>query len=111
MKEIKAYLRVFMVGDVIDALRREGYPRVTVLDVSAVAEPLWRSEREVDPALGLHTRMAKVELVCAEERVEKALRIIREAALTGNRGDGLITVSTVDHCLQIRTGRTGPDAL
>lgn len=111
MKEVKAYVRVFMIGNVIQALRHEGYHRVTVIDVSAVTDPLWKEERQLDPDLGLHTRMAKLELICKDDQVETVLSVVRAAAHTGNRGDGVIFVSTVEECMQIRTGNKGVEAL
>lgn len=111
MKEIKAYLRVFMVGNVIQALKHEGYSRVTVLDVSAVAEPHWMEERQLDPSLGLHTRMAKLELICQDDEAETVLRVIRAAAQTGNSGDGIVCVSTLEDCMSIRTGARGSASL
>jgi len=111
MKEIKAYLRVYMLGNVVDALKHEGYPRITVLDVSAVADPFFQQERELDAALGLHTRMAKVELICADDQADAVMRVIRAAAHTGNPGDGIVSVSTVEDCMRIRTGERGVDAL
>ncbi len=111
MKEVKAYLRVFVLGDVIRALKLKGYHRMTVLDVSAVADPMWKEERELDPDLGLHTRMVKLELVCANDQLDDVIGEICTTARTGNRGDGLICVSTVEECVQIRTGKKGPEAL
>lgn len=111
MKELKAYLRVFMVGNVVRALKHEGYHRVTVLDVSALTDPIFGAERELDGTLGLHTRMAKLELICADDMVETIMSVIRAAAHTGNPGDGIVSVSNVEDCMQIRTGTRGVDAL
>ncbi len=111
MKEVKAYVRVFMVSNVLKALRHEGYSRVTLLDVSAVSDPIWAEERQLDPAIGLHTRMVKLELVCSESQVETVLAVLRAAAHTGNPGDGLVSVSDLSDCMRIRTGERGKDAL
>jgi nitrogen regulatory protein P-II 1 len=111
MREIKAYLRVFMVGNVVRALKHEGFHRVTVLDVSAVSDPIWGEERELNATLGLHTRMAKLELICRDEDVDTVLRVIRASAHTGNPGDGIVCVSEVRDCMCIRTGERGISAL
>ncbi len=95
----------------VRALKHEGYRRTTILDVSAISEPLWREERGLSPELGQHSRMAKLEILCKDDEADTVIRIIRGAAHTGNPGDGVISVSTVDDCVSIRTGESGEAAI
>jgi nitrogen regulatory protein P-II 1 len=53
----------------------------------------------------------KLEIVLADELVEKAVDAIRKAAQTGRIGDGKIFVSSVEEAIRIRTGETGADAI
>ena len=53
----------------------------------------------------------KIELVVADDELEKAIEAILEAATTGEVGDGKIFVSTVEQAIRIRTRETGEAAL
>jgi nitrogen regulatory protein P-II 1 len=53
----------------------------------------------------------KIEIVLADELVDKAVEAIQNAARTGRIGDGKIFISTVEQAIRIRTGESGPDAL
>jgi len=53
----------------------------------------------------------KVELVLADDMVERAIEAIIQVARTGKIGDGKIFVSTVDECIRIRTGERDEQAV
>jgi nitrogen regulatory protein P-II 1 len=53
----------------------------------------------------------KVEVVLADEMVDKAVETIQTAAKTGRIGDGKIFISTIEEAIRIRTGETGGDAI
>ncbi|MCX7899545.1 MAG: P-II family nitrogen regulator, partial [Methylocystis sp.] len=53
----------------------------------------------------------KVEIVLADDAVERAVEAIRSAAQTGRIGDGKIFVSNIEGAIRIRTGETGADAI
>ena len=53
----------------------------------------------------------KIEIVLADDAVERAVEAIRKAAQTGRIGDGKIFVSNVEGAIRIRTGETGADAI
>jgi nitrogen regulatory protein P-II 1 len=53
----------------------------------------------------------KVEVVVADELVEKAIDVIVKAARTGKIGDGKIFVLPVEQVVRIRTGEVGNDAI
>ncbi|MEQ1613447.1 MAG: P-II family nitrogen regulator, partial [Hyphomicrobiaceae bacterium] len=53
----------------------------------------------------------KIEIVLADEMLEKAIEAIQKAAKTGRIGDGKIFVSNVEEAIRIRTGETGSDAI
>ena len=55
--------------------------------------------------------MKKIEVVCSERVVERAVEAIVTAARTGRIGDGKIFVSSVDEVVRIRTGERGEDAV
>ncbi len=53
----------------------------------------------------------KIEVVVADDHVERAIEAIVKAARTGKIGDGKIFVTTVEQVVRIRTGETGEAAV
>ena len=53
----------------------------------------------------------KIEIVIADEFVDRAVEAIQTAARTGRIGDGKIFISTIEQAIRIRTGESGSDAL
>jgi nitrogen regulatory protein P-II 1 len=53
----------------------------------------------------------KIEIVIADELVDKAVEAIQTAARTGRIGDGKIFISNIEQAIRIRTGESGTDAL
>ena len=112
MKEIKAFIRTRKVDDVIRALRQAGAPGITVARVHGVGygyEPylftLAPSEMRKTP------EVAKLEVVCEDHCAEAAVEVIVNAARTGDPGDGIVFVTSVERAVKIRTGARGPEAL
>mgnify|MGYP003345389189 CR=1 FL=1 len=53
----------------------------------------------------------KIELVCEDGLVERAVETIIAAAHTGRIGDGKIFIMPVEEVIRIRTGERGEDAI
>jgi nitrogen regulatory protein P-II 1 len=53
----------------------------------------------------------KIEVVCQDSVVERAVEAIINAARTGRIGDGKIFVSSIEDAIRIRTGEHGEDAV
>jgi nitrogen regulatory protein P-II 1 len=53
----------------------------------------------------------KIEVVIADDQLDRALEAIAGAARTGRIGDGKIFVSEVLDVMRIRTGETGAIAI
>ena len=53
----------------------------------------------------------KIEIVLADESLERAMDAIRRAAQTGRIGDGKIFVSNIEQVIRIRTGESGAEAI
>ncbi|PSP53184.1 ammonium transporter, partial [Halobacteriales archaeon QH_7_68_42] len=58
----------------------------------------------------LHQKV-KVECIVADIPAQDVVDAIAEAAHTGEPGDGKVFVTPVEHAVQIRTGKTGADAV
>ena len=53
----------------------------------------------------------KIEIVVAEENVDKVVEAVQQAASTGKIGDGKIFIIPIDETIRIRTGEKGPAAI
>jgi nitrogen regulatory protein PII len=53
----------------------------------------------------------KFEIVISDNRVQKAVTAIVEAARTGKIGDGKVFVFDIEECIQIRTKERGEAAI
>ncbi len=109
---VMAFIRPDKLSDVKKALVEAGAPSITVTDVSGrgsqpAKKSQWRGE---EYTVDLHQKV-KVECVVADVPSEDVVEAIQEGAHTGEKGDGKIFVLPVDSALQIRTGKTGPDAV
>ncbi len=105
MREIKAYIRKIKVEETVHALEKIGVMDMTILDVMEVG-------RQADPkSLKLsieivekYAKVAKLEIVCSDDKVPQIIKTLREAAYTGSPGDGIIYVTAVEEAIKIRTG-------
>jgi len=53
----------------------------------------------------------KIEVIVADETVDRAVEAIIKAARTGKIGDGKIFVTSVEQVIRIRTGESGEEAI
>jgi nitrogen regulatory protein P-II 1 len=111
-KKIEAIFREEKLTDVKEALYKIGIVGMNVTEVRGHG-------RQGGIVLAGRTGAYKVDLlprvqlniVLSDHNVEKTIDTIRQAAQTGNIGDGLIFVYPVDEVVRIRTGERGHDAL
>jgi len=112
MKEIKAYIRCQKADEVIEALENDGIKDITLIDVMGVghlADP--QTSKYSIKCVEKYSEVAKLEVVCSDNRADAIANIIKKKAYTGMKGDGMIFVSPVEKAIKIRTGLVGEDAL
>ncbi|MFC4359673.1 P-II family nitrogen regulator [Halobium salinum] len=112
IKMVVAVVRPDRLGDVKKALANVGAPSLTVTNVSGrgsqpAKKGQWRGE---EYTVDLHQKV-KIECVVADIPAEDVVQAIREAANTGDPGDGKIFVLDVAEAVQVRTGERGPEAV
>lgn len=110
MKEVKAIIQPFMIDAVLDALMElPDLPGVAMSEIDG----LGREHRGDEGGGGrfAFVRMAKVEIVVPDPLLERVVAVIRDAAHTGQPGDGKILVVDVLRAVQICTGEEGEAAL
>lgn len=104
MKEIKAYVRLGPLVQVIDRLEDEGARDLAVTHVRAcgalAATELERLQR-VHAYRNEYADVAKVEIVCADDEVERFVNALKEASVNGARGNGRIFVLNIEQAVQL----------
>ncbi|GGC55964.1 P-II family nitrogen regulator [Chelatococcus reniformis] len=112
MKKIEAIIKPFKLDEVKEALQDIGLQGITVIEAKGFGRQKGHTElyRGAEYVVDFLPKV-KLEIVLADELVERAVDAIRRAAQTGRIGDGKIFVSTVEEAIRIRTGETGMDAI
>ena len=112
MKKIEAIIKPFKLDEVKEALQEVGLQGITVLEAKGFGRQKGHTElyRGAEYVVDFLPKV-KLEIVIADELVDRAVDAIRKAAQTGRIGDGKIFVSTVEEAIRIRTGETGSDAI
>ena len=112
MKKIEAIIKPFKLDEVKEALQEAGMLGITVTEAKGFGRQKGHTElyRGAEYVVDFLPKV-KIELVLADESVERAVEAIRNAAQTGRIGDGKIFVSNIEGAIRIRTGETGNDAI
>jgi nitrogen regulatory protein PII len=112
MKLIMAVIKPFKVDDVREGLTAAGVEGLTITEVKGYGRQKGQTEiyRGAEYAINFLPKV-KVEVVVADDLVERAVEVIKAAAQTGKIGDGKVFVIDVEHAVRIRTGETGAAAL
>jgi nitrogen regulatory protein P-II 1 len=112
MKKIEAIIKPFKLDEVKEALQEVGLQGITVTEAKGFGRQKGHTElyRGAEYVVDFLPKV-KIEIVLADELVDKAVEAIQNAARTGRIGDGKIFISTIDQAIRIRTGESGTDAL
>jgi nitrogen regulatory protein P-II 1 len=112
MKKIEAIIKHFKMEDVKNALTELGIGGMTVSEVKGFGSQ--KGHREIYPGseytIGFIPKV-KFEIVISDNRVQKAVTAIVEAARTGKIGDGKVFVFDIEECIRIRTKERGEAAI
>ena len=105
MKLIKAIVRPNMVDNIKEALGKLNIAGMTVTEVRGHGKQKGHTAvyRGKEYNVSLLPKM-QVEVVVPDTIAEEAIRVIVEAARTGEIGDGRVFVLPVDASYRIRTG-------
>jgi nitrogen regulatory protein P-II 2 len=112
MKMVAAVIKHFKLDEVKDALSQAGIQGMTLTEVKGFGRQ--KGHIEIYRGSSYEVRFIpklKIEVAVADEKLEEVLRVIRDAALTGEIGDGKIFVYNLRDAIRIRTGERGEEAL
>ena len=112
MKKIEATINPFKLDEVKEALQEIGVQGLSVVEVKGFGRQKGHTElyRGAEYVVDFLPKV-KIEVVLADDLVERAIESIQNAARTDKIGDGKIFVTTIEQAIRIRTGETGDDAL
>lgn len=112
MTKVEAVIQTSKLDAVKDALHEIGVEGMTVLEARGHGRQKGHTEfyRGREYTVDLIPKI-KIEMVLADEMVEKAVQAIITAARTGKIGDGKIFLSKVDDAIRIRNDERGDSAL
>jgi nitrogen regulatory protein PII len=107
-----AVIKPFKLDEVREALLALGASGLTVSEVRGFGRQKGHTEiyRGAEYEVSFVPKI-KLEVVVRDDLEAKAVDAIREAAATGQIGDGKIFVYDISSVVRIRTGESGADAL
>ena len=112
MKYVVAIIQPDKLEDVLESLTQKEIHLVTVSNVmgrgrqKGVAE-IYRSHQEAGSLL----KKVRIEVAVNDAFVKPTIDAIVAATRTGQVGDGKIFVLPLEHCVRIRTGEEGSEAI
>ncbi len=112
MKKIEAIIRPHKLDEVREALQEAGCRGLTVTEVKGYGRQMGHSEiyRGSEYTINFLPKV-KIEIICADGDVEKAIDIVLKKAKTGEVGDGKIFVLPVEEVVRVRTEESGDAAI
>ena len=112
MKKLECIIRPFKLEEVKESLTSIGVRGMTVSEERGFGRSRGHTElyRGSEYTIEFVPKL-KLEVIVAEEDVDRAIEVIQESASTGKIGDGKIFVLPIDETVRIRTGEKGPAAI
>jgi nitrogen regulatory protein PII len=112
MKKLEAIIKPFKLEEVKEALAELGIEGMTVTEVKGFGRQKGHTEiyRGSEYTVDFLPKV-KVEVVMADELIDKVVNVVVAAAKTGKIGDGKVFVLPVEHAVRIRTEEIGEKAV
>jgi nitrogen regulatory protein P-II 2 len=112
VKLIEAIIKPFKLDDVREALTAAGVQGLTVGEARGFGRQKGQKEiyRGAEYEVSFLPKL-RIEVAVPDDLADKVVDTIREAAATGQIGDGKIFVFDMEKAVRIRTGETDNEAL
>ena len=112
MKKIEAVVRHFKLEDVKSAITEAGIHGMTVTEVRGFGRQKGHKEtyRGAEYIVDFMAKV-KIEVVVADDELDKVVEAIVTSARTGQVGDGKIFVTNIERIIRIRTGEIDESAI
>ena len=112
MKKIEAVIKPFKLDEVKEALQELGVQGMTVIEAKGYGRQKGQTElyRGAEYVVDFLPKV-RIEVILADDMVDRAVEAVIRAARTGKIGDGKIFVTPVEQVIRIRTGESGESAI
>ena len=112
MKKVEAVIKPFKLDDVKEALQEVGVQGMTVIEAKGYGRQKGHTElyRGAEYVIDFLPKV-KIEVVVADDQLDRVIEAITTAARSGRIGDGKIFVTDVIDVIRIRTGERGSQAV
>jgi nitrogen regulatory protein P-II 1 len=112
MKKVEAVIKPFKLDDVKEALQEVGVQGMTVIEAKGYGRQKGHTElyRGAEYVIDFLPKV-KIEVVVADDQLDRVIEAITTAARSGRIGDGKIFVTDVVDVIRIRTGERGSQAV
>lgn len=112
MKKVEAIIRPSKLEEIKDALAKFNIHGLTISQVMGCGNQKGKTEIYRGSVVELTLlQKIKIEVVASDEHAQEVIKIISEAAKTGEIGDGKIFVYNIEDVIRIRTGEHGDTAI
>ncbi len=112
MKKIEAIVRASKFEEVKEALNEKEINFFTFYEVKGYGHQKGKNITYRGAAYDIgYIGRIKLEILLSDPYVSDAIEAISQAAKTGEKGDGLITVTNIAEIINIRTALTGSQAI
>lgn len=109
MLKIEAIIRNSVLQDVQQILATNAIPTFSMYQVQIAgmhkAHQSWRNKSSD------FIPKSKIEIICSEDAGDAIIKLIRDVAKTGEKGDGIVYVYKIDKLVKIRNGDMDEKAL
>ena len=108
MKKIEVIINPFKLEEVKDALGEIGMDGMTICEVKGFGRQKGHTEifRGSEYTVDFLPKI-RLDIVVADEMVERAVAVIIKSARTGKIGDGKVFISPIEEAIRIRTEEKG----
>lgn len=112
MKKVEAIIRPFKLDEVRQALVSSGVVGMTVSEIKGFGRQKGHSEiyRGSEYQIDFLPKI-KLEVVIADDQVDRVVDLIITHSRTNQVGDGKIFIHPLDDVIRIRTGESGESAI
>ncbi len=113
MQKIEAIIRPEKLDDVKDALAAAGFTGMNIVHVTGrgVQKGIVHMGRGGETYTVDMLPKVKIEVVVKDDACDRVVKIICDAARTGNIGDGKIFLIPISDSIRVRTGERGDAAV
>ncbi len=112
MKKVEAVIKPFRLEEVKNALTGIGIHGLTVLEARGFGRQRGHTEHYRGAEYTVDSvPKVKIEVIVPDRLLDEVVRVIQEAARTGQIGDGKIFISNLEDVIRIRTAEKGEAAI